>query len=225
MPKFETLANLLVLENLYICNTFFLPALLFHKFADKGVGTIIFGTVSGGFGAELAGGNFWKGAATGLIVSGLNHAMHNWPKNSKGEVYNFFNKDDDPRAYESAENYNPKDNEIAIFSHGGIDIIEGPDGTYWNANDVHEFLLKNSKLYNSNKTISIELKSCYTGFEWQFGFALTLSNLRPNTFVTGPNTYWWSDHTLDIGGKWNTYLNGSLHSQSIFDHYKHKYLK
>ena len=39
-------------------------------------GTIAFGTVIGGAGAELSGGNFWQGAATGLIVSGLNHVMH-----------------------------------------------------------------------------------------------------------------------------------------------------
>ena len=41
-----------------------------------GAGMIAFGTVAGGVGAELSGGNFWQGAAIGLIVSGLNHAMH-----------------------------------------------------------------------------------------------------------------------------------------------------
>ncbi|WP_347053734.1 RHS repeat-associated core domain-containing protein [Flavobacterium olei] len=50
--------------------------------AGLGVGTgdlgmIAFGTVSGGVGAKLTGGNFWQGAATGLVVSGLNHAAHN----------------------------------------------------------------------------------------------------------------------------------------------------
>ncbi|MEP6930181.1 MAG: RHS repeat-associated core domain-containing protein [Flavobacterium sp.] len=40
------------------------------------LGMIAFGTVSGGAGAALTGGNFWQGAATGLVVSGLNHAMH-----------------------------------------------------------------------------------------------------------------------------------------------------
>lgn len=35
------------------------------------------GTISGGAGAALTNGNFWQGAVTGLIVSGLNHAMHN----------------------------------------------------------------------------------------------------------------------------------------------------
>ncbi|MCO6565447.1 MAG: hypothetical protein J6581_08410 [Apibacter sp.] len=39
-------------------------------------GTLFFGTVSGGFGAVLTNGNFWQGAATGLIVSGLNHVAH-----------------------------------------------------------------------------------------------------------------------------------------------------
>jgi hypothetical protein len=46
------------------------------NFASSGLGMISFGTVSGGAGAALTGGNFWQGAVTGLVVSGLNHAMH-----------------------------------------------------------------------------------------------------------------------------------------------------
>ncbi|UPT70705.1 MAG: hypothetical protein M0D53_16840 [Flavobacterium sp. JAD_PAG50586_2] len=46
------------------------------KFADSTVGLLTFGTVSGGAGASLTGGNFWQGAVTGLVVSGLNHAVH-----------------------------------------------------------------------------------------------------------------------------------------------------
>lgn len=46
------------------------------NFANSGVGMIAFGTVSGGVGAKLTGGNFWQGAATGLVVSGLNHFAH-----------------------------------------------------------------------------------------------------------------------------------------------------
>ncbi|WP_163408691.1 hypothetical protein [Flavobacterium ajazii] len=46
------------------------------KFASSGAGMIAFGTVSGGAGAALTGGNFWQGAATGLVVSGLNHYVH-----------------------------------------------------------------------------------------------------------------------------------------------------
>lgn len=43
---------------------------------ESGAGMIAFGTVSGGAGAYLTGGNFWEGAATGLVVSGLNHWAH-----------------------------------------------------------------------------------------------------------------------------------------------------
>ena len=38
--------------------------------------TMFFGTISGGITAELTGGNFWQGAATGLVVSGLNHVAN-----------------------------------------------------------------------------------------------------------------------------------------------------
>lgn len=40
------------------------------------IGTLAFGTVMGGAGATLTGGNFWQGAATGLTVSLLNHVNH-----------------------------------------------------------------------------------------------------------------------------------------------------
>jgi hypothetical protein len=38
-------------------------------------GGFLFSSISGGVGSSLGGGNFWQGAAIGLIVSGLNHAM------------------------------------------------------------------------------------------------------------------------------------------------------
>ena len=43
---------------------------------SSSAGMIAFGTLAGGAGASLTGGNFWQGAVTGLVVSGLNHAMH-----------------------------------------------------------------------------------------------------------------------------------------------------
>jgi hypothetical protein len=46
------------------------------KFAKSGAGMIAFGTIAGGAGAALTGGNFWQGAVTGLVVSGLNHFAH-----------------------------------------------------------------------------------------------------------------------------------------------------
>jgi RHS repeat-associated protein len=46
------------------------------KFASSGVGLVSFGTISGGLGAKLTGGNFWAGAATGFTVSAFNHLAH-----------------------------------------------------------------------------------------------------------------------------------------------------
>jgi hypothetical protein len=55
----------------------------------SGAGMIAFGTIAGGAGASLTGGNFWQGAVTGLIVAGLNHAVHmiNKPKTLVVGIY------------------------------------------------------------------------------------------------------------------------------------------
>ena len=59
------------------------------KFAQSTGGMIAFGTVAGGAGAALTGGNFWQGAVTGLVVSGLNHAAHAMmqPKTTVAGIY------------------------------------------------------------------------------------------------------------------------------------------
>jgi RHS repeat-associated protein len=65
------------------------------NFANSGAGMIAFGTVAGGAGAVLTGGNFWQGAVTGLVVSGLNHGFHNGKKiNDNGGDTTDYNYDD-----------------------------------------------------------------------------------------------------------------------------------
>ncbi|MCL1666561.1 hypothetical protein M2T82_00645 [Elizabethkingia ursingii] len=46
------------------------------SFANSAIGTVIFGTIAGGIGSALTGGNFWQGVVIGGIVAGLNHALH-----------------------------------------------------------------------------------------------------------------------------------------------------
>jgi RHS repeat-associated protein len=46
------------------------------KFAKSGVGMTSFSALSGGVGAELSGGDFWRGAGTGATIGLLNHFMH-----------------------------------------------------------------------------------------------------------------------------------------------------
>lgn len=53
------------------------------KFGQSTTGILTFGTLAGGAGAALTKGNFWQGAVTGLIVSGLNHAVHSGNNKTK----------------------------------------------------------------------------------------------------------------------------------------------
>ena len=71
------------------------------SFGGSTAGMIAFGTIAGGAGAALTGGNFWQGAVTGLVVSGLNHAMHSIdPPGKKGKYYSSKPKYKDPKMQE-----------------------------------------------------------------------------------------------------------------------------
>ncbi|MFN3757173.1 MAG: hypothetical protein ACK4RM_09480 [Flavobacterium sp.] len=62
------------------------------KFSQSSVGILAFGTIAGGAGASLSKGNFWQGAVTGLVVSGLNHAAHT--KDSEDGVLHIIDTND-----------------------------------------------------------------------------------------------------------------------------------
>ncbi len=73
------------------------------QFASSAVGTVAFGALSGGIGAELSGGNFWQGALIGGIVAGLNHVAHataNRLEKSDLELDLQNAKDGDPELFE-----------------------------------------------------------------------------------------------------------------------------
>ncbi|MFM9988352.1 RHS repeat-associated core domain-containing protein [Flavobacterium sp.] len=53
-------------------------------FSESTAGLLASGTISGGAGSLIGGGNFWQGAVTGLVVSGLNHAMHQMDEPDNG---------------------------------------------------------------------------------------------------------------------------------------------
>ena len=54
----------------------------------RGIGQIFSGAVAGGVGAELVGGNFWRGASIGSVVATFNHTLHDDPPiGYKGNEY------------------------------------------------------------------------------------------------------------------------------------------
>ncbi len=96
------------------------------RFASSTLGNYAFSGLAGGIGAELTGGNFWQGAAIGLMTAGLNHLQQgltrpkfddllaNYSTNGQGgdmsanEVYKLIGGDvlaehnRDPNAYKNA---------------------------------------------------------------------------------------------------------------------------
>lgn len=62
-------------------------ALGLDQFSQSAYGTVGFGALSGGIGAELTGGNFWQGAIVGGVVAGLNHVLHKIQTKSTASVY------------------------------------------------------------------------------------------------------------------------------------------
>jgi hypothetical protein len=52
-------------------------AFMMSQFGNSTLGNYAFSGLAGGVGAELTGGNFWEGAAIGLMTTGLNHLQQN----------------------------------------------------------------------------------------------------------------------------------------------------
>lgn len=83
---------------------------------------VAFSTVSGGAVAELTGGNFWQGAASGFMVSSLNHAMHTMDDIG----------DDPPTKMKSASSYDYNQMEISgKFSDDMNYLLNGDNGNYF----------------------------------------------------------------------------------------------
>ena len=128
-----------------------IPGTGFNSIGDNlgDAGMIAFGTVAGGAGAALTGGNFWQGAVTGLVVSGLNHAMHKMSQRQdligrlKAAGYN------DPSAYA-----NLSDSELAGFAQKVLPELyaEAKNPTFETANIDDEGQTLGQKLeYKSGK--------------------------------------------------------------------------
>ena len=97
------------------------------EWGAKTFGTLAFGTVSGGAGAVLTGGNFWQGAATGLVVSGLNHAMHS------GDSYEDVDQEDPPAKKPSLEDLkkDPPNHPDYKSPKSGDKRVNHPRGKGW----------------------------------------------------------------------------------------------
>ncbi|MCO6565442.1 MAG: hypothetical protein J6581_08385 [Apibacter sp.] len=162
-------------------------------------GTLFFGTVSGGFGAVLTNGNFWQCAATGLIVSGLNHVAH--------------------RIYISIEN--GKVVIAGIYGAGSKDntgntdlrnIVERKGGkmftSSWGGGDdeIINYLLEG---YNSGKLIEIY------GYSRGGNAAIRFTNKLGDMGVNVSKLFTFDPHSLTSGASWRQNYSFELRHNNI----------
>ncbi|PIF33469.1 RHS repeat-associated protein [Flavobacterium sp. 9] len=116
------------------------------EFARKGAGTIAFGALTGGVGAELAGGNFWQGAVTGGLVSGLNDVMHSFMEKQARKAFV-------KRFHKTNPFAKPEMNESSVYAL--LDDVDGLDALHKKSNyKIEVSYRKNSGMrgYTDNKT-------------------------------------------------------------------------
>lgn len=197
------------------------------EFANSGVGTIFFGTISGGAGSALTGGNFWQGAVTGLIVSGLNHVIHGSPNpktglssrryatNDNGDIIseslNYFNPDkaEDVDLYNRAESEPLRMNELTIYSHANQDGFAYHYDLNFN-NSITNVLKTDSVMFRNfingkTKNLTMVLKACGTGdMRLQGGRNISaILSKTPGLTVFGAAGYWFPNGISGMhdGGK------------------------
>lgn len=148
------------------------------QFASSTLGNYAFSGLAGGVGAELTGGNFWEGAAIGIMTAGLNHLQQginrpkfddllaNYPTENgsdmpAADVYELIGGDvleahnSDPEAYHNACALRVS----RALNYSGVDIprisdqtLKGADGKhyFYRASDLYKWMSKPAVFGNPN---------------------------------------------------------------------------
>ena len=186
---------------------------------------IAFGTIAGGAGAALTGGNFWQGAVTGLVVSGLNHVMHPSDRNS------IFEDDDQQQQGKEVTRKSlgitSKDSAETIIDK----IMNGMKPGDYASGDMFSFF--NSEVGNYVKTVTrvdannfkITTKGMFTGTMLKNNSTLTISNTKTfNANITKSSVYKITINGLTSLGKNNIYQNSWINDNLRYN-YENKWLQ
>ena len=208
------------------------------------VGTIAFGTVSGGGAATLTGGNFWQGAASGLVVSGLNHVMHSEGNNETtlhsrryavdkngniiSESLNYFDpkKSTDINLYNRAESEPLRMNELTIYSHGSPWGFAASHNLNKNG-DIARILYEDSAMWRNlvdgkTKNLTMVLKACTTGSLSTYNISQYLTNMQGGLTIFAAAQNWTANGTIQFTkdnvqqkGWYNKFQNGAWKKVSV----------
>ena len=194
--------------------------------ANKAVGQVLFGTFAGGITAELSGGNFWQGAATGLTVSLLNYLAYSIesPKEfeqqanetskevstsnsndvKEGDVINLHTDDYFGALSEWAKQSKPGVGEVEIHAHGWRGGFGGMKTVKQIANLLYEKSPTWKSMVDGGMKVNIKLKlfSCNTG-RGNNSIASQIKSAFPNVTVIAPTAYWVVRH-------YNSFFGGNI---------------
>ena len=187
------------------------------NWAGKAGGQIIFGTLAGGAGSVLTGGNFWEGALIGGIVAGLNHVMHEidfapqrevlvqhwdarysdnkWSLNKVSEGYQVLNDPGAGNGYQVVNVYNSAGKVVGTLK-GNTALYEFNVATNGNFVNVHNLKIR------AQSTVTLGQGVKYSGT------ALGLASkaiLLPTRAGSAPGIFigegmWWAGHLIESWG-------------------------
>lgn len=195
------------------------------------IGTLVFSAVMGGAGSALAGGNFWQGATTGLIVSGFNHLVNSMGRDAHasedpkevsvsnsndikaGDVLNLHTDDYFGALSEWAKQSKPGVGEVEIHAHGW----RGGFGGMRTVAEIKKLLYDKSPTWRSmvdggmKANIKLTLFSCNTGVG-NNSIASQIKAAFPNVTVVAPTAYWTVSYYNSFWGGKVIVTNGFVES-------------
>ncbi|MEI7509921.1 MAG: hypothetical protein WCJ62_10715 [Flavobacterium sp.] len=154
----------------------------------------------GGAASALAGGNFWQGSVTGLIVSTFNHVMHDGPGDPPGKYKKWFSdRIKDAKLLKGLyANYQIGENEDFHFNASDIDL----------GNSTQRSLGLTGKNYNGNE-INL-FKSGRIGQALAFG-RIAVTRISSTLFKISDNTF---DFDYQASGSFSrnvgTFIGGAI---------------
>jgi hypothetical protein len=155
---------------------------------NSAAGTIAFGAISGGIGAELTGGNFWQGAVTGGIVAGFNSVMHKMSdrmdliaRMKKGNIDPAGKPDFSQAGVEKMNNGVEglsEDYKAAGSPKVSFDSTDEKEGGHTDSGHVH---LNTSKITSNYRYASVLFHEYRHAWQWIYKWDEWSSNYEPNT--------------------------------------------
>jgi hypothetical protein len=168
------------------------------RFTSSGVGMISFGTISGGVGAQLTGGNFWQGAVTGLVVSGLNHYMHKMVEKD-AFAKRFHNVDPDAVPEKNIESVNKLLDDVDGLS--GVYKISGKPSIDVTGQNNISVLAETSQ--NSNGSTTVKLYNGAFKSNYKLASVLFHEFYHSYQYISGVVDY--AQNRFKIGAYYNQY--------------------